>query len=60
VTWVARGALRRRLPKGARRLCQRCGAVSILRQHGRRFCKGCTRNDADRRAWKKRGQREPY
>lgn len=50
----------RKLPQGARGWCQRCGVVSILRGHGRRFCGGCSKNDHTRRRWKKTGGRETY
>jgi hypothetical protein len=50
----------RPLPKGARRLCQRCNVVSILRRHGRRFCGGCSKNTHTLRSWLKAGCRELY
>lgn len=50
----------RRLPPGARRLCQRGCGRSFKAARGRRFCAGCSKNDHTRRRWLKAGCREIY
>lgn len=50
----------KKLPKGARAMCKRCGVVSILRRQGRQFCGGCTKDKASRIRFRRAGNREIY
>ena len=55
-----KGTLNGRLPRGARRVCQRCRVNTFKAAHGRRFCGGCSKNVHTRHRWLEAGKKETY